>query len=108
MKTLKYFLIISVLQTTFCLAQSMPYPSEKVKENYSAAFNELNNMLNGNAPLSFKRAVYVTENSFYQDKLDYREYCNSIDDIVSLCRALIKNRKLLYDLEDSVRVRLSS
>ena len=102
MKALRYFLFIAVLQTTFCVAQITPYPPEKEKENYSEAFNELNNMLNGNTPLSFKRAVYVTENSFYQNKLDYKEYCNSIDDIVSLCNALIKNRRLLYDQKDSI------
>jgi hypothetical protein len=106
MKALKYFVFISVLQSTFCFAQETSYSIEKVKENYSQTFSDLNNMLNGNMPLSFKRAVYITENSFFQNKLEYKEYCNSIDEIVNLCRALIKNRRLLYDQEDSIKVQM--
>lgn len=104
MKIQKYLFIILFLQSSFCVAQFSPYQNDKVKENYNQTFSELNNMLNGNIPLNFKRAVFTTENSFYDSKLDYKDFNTSISDIVNLCHALIKNRKLLYDKSDSIKV----
>lgn len=38
-------------------------------------------MLKGEIPLDFKRAVFLTENAFYSNKRDYKEFCQSIDNI---------------------------
>ncbi|MFM7857280.1 MAG: hypothetical protein ACKO96_36515, partial [Flammeovirgaceae bacterium] len=38
-------------------------------------------MLKGESPLDFKRAVFLTENAYYSNKLDYKEFCQRIDNI---------------------------
>ena len=51
------------------------------KDSYNVAFNEIDKMLKGEAKLDFKKAVFLTENAHYANKLDYREFCQKIDDI---------------------------
>ena len=51
------------------------------KPAYESAFNEIQKMLKGEAELDFKRAVFLTENAFYSNTLDYKVFCRQIDDI---------------------------
>ena len=51
------------------------------KESYDYTFNEIHKMLKGATPLDFKKAVFLTENAFYSNNLDYNEFCQQIDDI---------------------------
>jgi hypothetical protein len=51
------------------------------KSSYDYAYNEIMKMVNGESPLDFKKAVFLTENAFYSNKLDYNEFCQRIDDI---------------------------
>ena len=46
---------------------------------YQIAVDEITEMLNGQKPLSFKRAVFLTENAYYGGKLNWTEFCNDID-----------------------------
>ena len=46
---------------------------------YQIAVDEMTEMLNGIKPLSFKRAVFLTENAYYGGKLNWTEFCNDID-----------------------------
>lgn len=46
---------------------------------YQIAVDEMTEMLNGTKPLSFKRAVFLTENAYYDGKLNWTEFCNEID-----------------------------
>lgn len=100
----KFLLVILFLQSSFCLAQFSLYQNDKIRENYNQAFKELNNMLNGSIDVSFEKAVFITENVFYDNNLNYKDFKASINDIVNLCNALIKNRKLLYNNSDSIKV----
>lgn len=45
---------------------------------YENAYQQVANMLEGKEPLSFKKAVFVTENVHHRGKLDYELYCDSI------------------------------
>lgn len=51
------------------------------KESYDYAFNEIHKMLKGETPLDFKKAVFLTENAFYSNELDYNEFCRQVDEI---------------------------
>jgi len=66
---------------TVILVLSLTYTFGQSKASYDFAFNEINKMLKGQAPLDFKRAVFLTENAFHSNKLDYKEFCQKIDDI---------------------------
>lgn len=51
------------------------------KELYQDAFDKIINMLKGEIMLDFKKAVFITENVFYSNKLDYVQFCKQIDSI---------------------------
>ncbi|MCW5922904.1 MAG: hypothetical protein KIS77_11205 [Saprospiraceae bacterium] len=44
-------------------------------EYFNKAYNEIAHMLEGKLPLDFKRAVFLTEWSYSEGKLDYDKYC---------------------------------
>jgi len=46
---------------------------------FKVAVDEISEMLNGQKPLSFKRAVYLTENAYYNGRLNWTTFCGDID-----------------------------
>lgn len=61
---------------------------------YNAAYLEMADMLDGKAPLSIKRAVFLAEWAYYDGKLDYDQYCLHIDSVVVFLNKFIKANKL--------------
>ncbi len=61
---------------------------------YCNAYNELHSMLNGTKPISFKRAVFITENAYWKGHLDYPSYLNEIDRITGKLKELIAKKHL--------------
>lgn len=47
-------------------------------ESYRRAFQKQLQMLDGQKTLSFKRAVFLTENAHYGDKLNYQAFCQTV------------------------------
>lgn len=64
------------------------------KQYYRSAFAELNKMLEGKVPLSLKRAVFLTENAFHRNKLNYDRYSKQIDSLVYIAKQIIKDKGL--------------
>jgi hypothetical protein len=62
------------------------------KQSYNSAYKEQMAMLTGAKPISFKRAVFLTENAYYGDKLNYQAYCQDINNIAVQLKAMIKQR----------------
>lgn len=60
------------------------------KHAYQTAFNEQLNMLEGKAPLSFKRAVFITENAYYGNKLNYTDFCRKLAVIEGSLQSMIR------------------
>ncbi len=48
---------------------------------FKIAVDEIVEMLNGKKPLSFKRAVFLSENAYYNGTLNWTIFCNDIDAI---------------------------
>jgi hypothetical protein len=71
----KIFLITSFI--FFFLADSFA----QSKDSYDFAFQEIHNMLKGYSKPAFKRAVFLTENAFHSNKLDYKQFSQQIDEI---------------------------
>ena len=63
-------------------------------EYYQSAYNELISMLNGEKQLDFKRAVFISENAYLENTLDYNHYCKRIDSIVFKMKWLIKAKRI--------------
>ncbi|MCC6448632.1 MAG: hypothetical protein IT215_08090 [Chitinophagaceae bacterium] len=53
---------------------------------YTDAFYELKDMLEGKKELSFKRAVFITENAYFENQLDYNSYCKYILRLADICK----------------------
>ena len=56
---------------------------------YNSAYDEIVNMLSGKSELSLKRAVFVTENAYHKNKLNYEKYCKQIDALVFICKQIM-------------------
>lgn len=68
--------------------------------NYYNAFDEIHRMLKGEIPMNLGRAIFLTENAYYDNVYSYEDFKNSIDDVVELCYMKIKEDKL--DREDNI------
>jgi hypothetical protein len=80
-KLLSYMTRTTTLILAILFTLTLTDSFSQSKPAYESAFNEIHKMLKGESPLDFKRAVFLTENAFYSNKLDYKEFCRQIDDI---------------------------
>lgn len=71
-------------------------------EHFQNTFNEIREMLIGLRKLDFKRAVFISENAYFNDSLDYSEFSKEISLLTNLCILWAEaNRKhLQYEQED--------
>jgi hypothetical protein len=61
---------------------------------YKQAVDEICDMLNEKKPLSFKRAVFLTENAYYNGQLNYTDFCNEIENIKIIVTKMIEAKGL--------------
>ena len=69
------------LQLNWGKPKQIPTTTPEIDNNYNTSIDEMCAMLEGKEPLSFKRAVFLSENAFYNGKLDWKEFCNEIEQI---------------------------
>ena len=86
-------------QTAIKMLIENGFPSQAYQDTvgtnyFYRAFDEINAMLKGEKPLNLGRAVFLVENAFYGNKLDYSEYQSFINHKVALCKQKIKDEKL--------------
>lgn len=88
------------------MAAASPALEETTRDVYERTYQELAKMLTGFYPLSFKRAVYLTENAYFDDKLGYEEFSKRISALAQVCRLLkeANDPYFLYDREDRENV----
>ena len=58
-------------------ALSHPVPTN-IQKHFDIAINEISQMLKREKPLSFKRAVFLVENAYYEGKMSWEDYNNEI------------------------------
>lgn len=75
-------------------AQAQETTKQTIAELYQTAAKEMTQMLNGQKPLSFKRAVFLSENAYYGGKLNWTEFCNDIDKAKNKINQMIVSRNL--------------
>lgn len=77
--------------------------------HYSVAFEELKAMLDDKQKPSFKRAVFVTENAYFENTLDYTNFCESITYLSEITKRWCKANPLKdYTFKDSTNVHLNA
>jgi hypothetical protein len=70
---------------------------KKSERIYFNSAKEIINMLNGKKPLDIKRAIFLTENAYYDSTLSYKNFINQINEIVTICKTVAENEKLDYN-----------
>ena len=61
---------------------------------YQQAYSKIANMLEGEQPLSIKRAIYISEWAYLNGELDYTNYCNELERIASFVNRFIDKNGL--------------
>jgi hypothetical protein len=81
-------------------------PPPTAADFYEPAYRELAKMLDGRYPLNFKRAVFLTENAYLDNKLSYDAFSQQISSLAQVCRLLKKTNDpyFLYDRDDKENV----
>ncbi|MDR2978859.1 MAG: hypothetical protein LBV02_00205 [Bacteroidales bacterium] len=57
------------------------------------AFAEIDSMLNGTKELSIARSIFLVENAYYENEMDYSDYQSFIKRKVEFCNRIIKESK---------------
>jgi hypothetical protein len=70
------------------------YGQEISEQYFQEAVDEITDMLQDKKPVSFKRAVFLTENAYYNGKLDWDKFCKQIDTISSTVNKMIISKGL--------------
>ncbi len=64
------------------------------QKHYEKAYSELNSMLNGETELNFSKALFIVENAWYDNKLNYSDFDKQISDIAVSCKKMIDKKGL--------------
>lgn len=97
-RTLIFFFLI------FLATESKP---QGISSNaaYKSAYDSLYAMLAGVENLSFKKAVFISENAYYDNQLSYEEFLSKITNLSLLAKTWIKSNSLVqYKYPDSLEV----
>ena len=98
---MKYLFIIAALVFSLDLhAQSFV---EK-QQIYNNAFLELKGMLKDSVPLSFKNAVFISENAYLDNKKDFKEFNDHIRWLADRAMLVASQGDLLYKESDKEHV----
>lgn len=67
---------------------------------YQITYNKIDSMLKGTATLSFKNAVFDTENAFLDNQLDYKKINQEIEALIKLANSVSTNEQMTYSDSD--------
>jgi hypothetical protein len=82
MKTLNRQLMLFLIcfSINFLAVAQSSIDSLAVKKSYyHSAMNEIKDMLDGKTPLSYEKAIFLMENAYYENKISYEVFQNTID-----------------------------
>ena len=83
-----------------------PIPTNP-RKYYWQAFKEIKAMLEQNK-LDFKKAVFITENAWFEDSMNYQAFDNQIQGLAFLTKLYTKEKLIEYENPDSLQVKLNA
>ncbi|WP_420578347.1 hypothetical protein [Ekhidna sp.] len=90
--------LITLLLPIVLLAQP------QVEAPYEKAYNEISAMLDDEIDYSFKRAVFNSENAFFNNTLDYDAFQQQIEILSGIANYVAQNGTLEYDYPDRDKI----
>jgi hypothetical protein len=94
---IKKLLIILSLLPIISLAQT-------TDRAYEQAYGEITAMLEGKVPYSFKRAVFISENAFFENQLSFDEFNKPVMQLAKIADVIARNGEFFYDEKDRDKV----
>lgn len=79
--------IAAILLLKVSFAQEKP---DSAKIFFRQAYSEIKNMVEGKQPMSFERAVFVTENAYWENQYVYENFQKALDVHTYIIRGLMK------------------
>jgi hypothetical protein len=81
-------------------------PVKTTFDNYNEAYRELEGMLRGYNNSSFKRAIFLVENAYFNQQLSYDGFKSCINEFTNICKLWMSSNKLTdYHDSDSLNVK---
>jgi hypothetical protein len=88
-----------------CFAQQYKSVNkESIRTNYEKAFLEIKAMLDGSITPSFKKAVFLTENAYMNDSIDFLKFDRAIQFLASRAIIIEKQTDLYYSERDKEQI----
>jgi len=75
------------------------------QEAYYVAYKEHRNMLENKQFLDFKKAVFITENAYYDHQYSYESFCQIIRDYALVCEVIKDSFDLTYEKRDKEKTK---
>jgi hypothetical protein len=85
----------------FCGCFSLNAQNEQAFEQ---AYDKINCMLEETCPISFKDAVFIVENAYYDKQLDKQKFDQQISTLTNITKGVMNSRNLLYNSPDKGEV----
>jgi hypothetical protein len=95
---------IFILLLSKCFGQRPIITRDEVRNKYENAFLEIKGMLEEKTIPSFKKAVFLTEDAFLNDTLDFQEFNKAIQFLAKRCKIIESQSKLVYTERDKAQV----
>jgi len=67
---------------------------------YENVYERIDSMLTGKSALDFKKAVFLTENAYFENQLNQKAFDSHIQFCTSICRGIIASGNILYPEDD--------
>jgi hypothetical protein len=94
-----------IITIAFCIAFSYPIKGQNIGAGFQSSYAYLKSMLEGEIPISFKDAVFATENTYLEGLLKIEDVNKEIVFLVGLVETLDKRENLInYTGKDKAKI----
>jgi hypothetical protein len=92
---------ISYISLLFVWVTIFNLQSQTRDSYYFDAYSKLESMLSDNDSLDFKKAVFITENAYFDNQLTENAFNGMIRFYTSICRGIIASGNIIYQEKDT-------
>lgn len=104
MKQLKFTSAIGIIAVFLLSIKFANANSDSTKIYFQQSFTELKNMLEGKQPISFEKAVFISENSYHNNAFRYENFQKALDVHIYMIKGLMKGSSLEDSIDFSVKI----
>ena len=93
----KQIIILAIIFSMFVTyGQSQKTNTDSSQVSFYKAYDALKGMLEGKDTLNYEKAVFITENAYYNNQYDYKDFKKTIDFHVGFIKFIAENTRTYY------------